>query len=79
MREKNLFDLRCGSASRQFAFFAMSLSRLSSPFFCWQVFESGKETEIFCRWSGVTAEHGNADSVRDIRGFALKFYTEEGE
>lgn len=43
-----------------------------------KVFQPGKSTEMFCRWSGVTAEHGNADSVRDIRGMALKFYTEDG-
>lgn len=46
---------------------------------CLQVFQPGAKTETFCRWSAVTAEHGTADSQRDIRGMALKFYTEEGE
>jgi catalase len=44
-----------------------------------QVFERpGKKTDIFARWSPVAGEHGSADSVRDPRGFAVKFYTEEG-
>lgn len=40
--------------------------------------ELGKETEIFARFSTVAGERGAADAERDIRGFALKFYTEEG-
>ncbi|MFA7611654.1 MAG: catalase, partial [Sulfurimonas sp.] len=38
----------------------------------------GKETEMFARFSTVAGERGAADAERDIRGFALKFYTEEG-
>jgi len=38
----------------------------------------GKKTEIFGRFSTVAGEKGSADTVRDVRGFALKFYTEEG-
>ena len=38
----------------------------------------GKETEIFARFSTVGGESGSADSARDPRGFAVKFYTEEG-
>ena len=38
----------------------------------------GKETPIFARFSTVAGERGAADAKRDIRGFALKFYTEEG-
>jgi len=38
----------------------------------------GKETEIFIRFSTVAGERGAADAERDIRGFAVKFYTEEG-
>ncbi len=37
-----------------------------------------KETEVFLRFSTVAGEKGSADTVRDPRGFALKFYTEEG-
>lgn len=40
--------------------------------------EVGKETEMFARFSTVAGERGAADAERDIRGFALKFYTEEG-
>lgn len=38
----------------------------------------GKETEMFVRFSTVAGERGAADAERDIRGFAIKFYTEEG-
>ena len=38
----------------------------------------GKETECFVRFSTVGGESGSADSARDPRGFAVKFYTEEG-
>ncbi len=38
----------------------------------------GKKTELFSRMSTVAGERGAADAERDIRGFAFKFYTEEG-
>jgi catalase len=38
----------------------------------------GKKTEVFVRFSTVGGEKGSADSERDPRGFAVKFYTEEG-
>ncbi|RIJ63297.1 MULTISPECIES: catalase [unclassified Rummeliibacillus] len=40
--------------------------------------EIGKKTAMFARFSTVAGERGAADAERDIRGFALKFYTEEG-
>ena len=40
--------------------------------------EIGKKTELFLRFSTVAGERGAADAERDIRGFAIKFYTEEG-
>ncbi|MBN2565543.1 MAG: catalase [Candidatus Eisenbacteria bacterium] len=40
--------------------------------------EVGKKTEVFARFSTVGGEKGSADSARDPRGFAVKFYTEEG-
>ncbi|NGX76926.1 catalase [Staphylococcus sciuri] len=40
--------------------------------------EIGKQTEMFARFSTVAGERGAAEAERDIRGFALKFYTEEG-
>jgi catalase len=38
----------------------------------------GKKTELFVRFSTVAGERGAADAERDIRGFAMKFYTDEG-
>ncbi len=38
----------------------------------------GKQTEALLRFSTVAGEKGAADAERDVRGFALKFYTEEG-
>lgn len=40
--------------------------------------EVGKQTDLFVRFSTVAGERGAADAERDIRGFAMKFYTEEG-
>src|SRR5260370_38680349 len=40
--------------------------------------EIGKQTPMFARFSSVAGERGAADAERDIRGFALKFYTEDG-
>lgn len=40
--------------------------------------EVGKETEIFVRFSTVAGERGAADAERDIRGFSMRFYTEQG-
>jgi catalase len=40
--------------------------------------EIGKRTSMFIRFSTVAGELGSADTVRDPRGFAVKFYTEEG-
>jgi catalase len=38
----------------------------------------GKRTEVFARFSTVAGARGSADAVRDPRGFAIKFYTEDG-
>jgi catalase len=40
--------------------------------------EMGKRTPVFVRFSNVVGERGSADTVRDVRGFAVKFYTDEG-
>jgi catalase len=40
--------------------------------------EAGKRTPVFVRFSTVQGPRGSADTVRDVRGFAVKFYTEEG-
>ncbi|MBA2291036.1 MAG: catalase [Gemmatimonadales bacterium] len=40
--------------------------------------EAGKRTPVFARFSTVAGERGSKDTARDIRGFAVKFYTDEG-
>ena len=40
--------------------------------------EIGKKTDMIARFSTVAGELGAADAERDVRGFALKFYTEDG-
>lgn len=40
--------------------------------------EVGKKTKVFSRMSTVAGERGAADAERDIRGFAVRFYTEDG-
>jgi len=49
------------------------------PFYQGQDLLRGRQkTEMFARFSTVAGERGAADAERDIRGFAMKFYTEEG-
>ena len=43
-----------------------------------KVFTPGKKTDMLIRFSTVAGEAGAADAERDVRGFAMKFYTEEG-
>jgi catalase len=40
--------------------------------------EAGKQTPVFVRFSTVLGERGSTDTARDVRGFAVKFYTQEG-
>ena len=40
--------------------------------------EAGKLTPVFVRFSTVAGERGSKDTARDVRGFAVKFYTDEG-
>jgi catalase len=40
--------------------------------------ETGKKTPVFTRFSTVAGSRGSADLARDVRGFAVKFYTDEG-
>jgi catalase len=50
-----------------------------SRYTCAKLFSRiGHKTEVFTRFSTVAGERGAADAERDIRGFAVKFYTEEG-
>lgn len=46
---------------------------------CAKIFSRvGKTCEVLSRWSTVAGELGAADAERDVRGFSLKFYTEDG-
>ncbi|MDX2305235.1 MAG: catalase [Microscillaceae bacterium] len=50
-----------------------------SQYTCAKIFSKvGKETPLIARFSTVAGELGAADAERDVRGFSLKFYTEEG-
>lgn len=40
--------------------------------------DTSRETPVFLRFSTVLGSRGSADTVRDVRGFAVKLYTEEG-
>ena len=61
------------------AFGTFTVTNDISKYSCAKIFsEVGKKTEMFARFSTVAGERGAADAERDIRGFALKFYTEEG-
>src|SRR4051812_23041308 len=40
--------------------------------------EAGKKTPVFIRFSTVAGSRGSADTARDVHGFAVRFYTDEG-
>lgn len=44
-----------------------------------KIFQKGEVTPLFLRFSTVGGEAGAADAERDVRGFAIKFYTKEGK
>lgn len=61
------------------AFGTLKITNDITKYSCAKVFsEVGKETPMLARFSTVAGELGAADAERDVRGFALKFYTEEG-
>ena len=61
------------------AFGTFTVTNDLTRYTCAKIFsEVGKKTEMLARFSTVAGEHGAADAERDVRGFALKFYTEEG-
>ncbi len=61
------------------AFGTFTVTHDITKYTCAKIFsEIGKQTKMFARFSTVAGERGAADAERDIRGFALKFYTEEG-
>jgi catalase len=64
-----------GGAAHGFFEVTEDVTQWTSAAFLSQV---GRRTDTFLRFSTVAGELGSADTVRDPRGFALKFYTEEG-
>ncbi|MCE0967425.1 catalase [Pseudomonas sp. NMI4491_12] len=61
------------------AYGTFTVNRDITRYTCAKLFEQvGKQTETFLRFSTVGGERGSADTERDPRGFAVKFYTEEG-
>jgi catalase len=64
-----------GSAAHGFFECTAALTDLTRASFLSQ---EGKRTPVFVRFSTVAGERGSADLARDVRGFAVKFYTDEG-
>ena len=60
------------------AYGTLTIDEDLSDLTCAKVFEAGKVTEAFVRFSAVARSKGGGDIYRDLRGFAMKFYTEEG-
>ncbi|MDQ6796460.1 MAG: catalase [Actinomycetota bacterium] len=55
------------------------LTRSLATFTCARVLsDTSSETPVFLRFSTVAGSRGSADTARDVRGFAVKFYTDEG-
>ena len=60
------------------AFGTLTVTGDLTPYSRAKVFTPGKKTDLLIRFSTVAGELGAADAERDVRGFAVKFYTEEG-
>ncbi len=61
------------------AYGTFTVTKDITKYTCASIFrEVGKQTECFLRFSTVAGERGAADAERDIRGFAMKYYTDEG-
>ncbi|MCC4296086.1 catalase [Aurantimonas coralicida] len=60
------------------AFGSLTVTEDITKYSCAKVFRPGSKTDMLARFSTVAGEQGAADAERDVRGFALKFYTEEG-
>src|SRR5690625_2628613 len=60
------------------AFGEMTVTHDVSQYTRAQLFQPGTTTPLLLRFSSVAGELGSPDTWRDVRGFALKFYTQEG-
>ncbi|MCP3665670.1 MAG: catalase [Gammaproteobacteria bacterium] len=78
VRNVYLFYCRIPNIIRAFGYFDVSSSEITK--YCKSKLFSfvGKRTPVGVRFSTVGGESGSADTARDPRGFAIKFYTEEG-
>ena len=65
---------RGAAAHGEFVAYGTAASVTKAPFLA----EKGRTTPVFVRFSTVLGSRGSADTVRDVRGFAVKFYTSEG-
>jgi catalase len=70
---RNVHALGCGAHGK------FTVTHDVSAYTCASVFaQVGKTTPLFARFSAIFLEQGEADTTRDPRGFAVKFYTDEG-
>src|SRR6185312_434012 len=77
--DREVIPERCMHAKGSGAFGTFTVTNDITKYTKAKIFsEVGKKTELFARFSTVAGERGAADAERDIRGFALKFYTDEG-
>ncbi|MDR1975948.1 MAG: catalase [Campylobacteraceae bacterium] len=60
------------------AFGALNITEDISRYTKASVLQKGETTRVLIRFSTVAGERGAADAERDVRGFAMKFYTKEG-
>src|ERR1700761_5737344 len=61
------------------AFGRLTVTHDITKYTCARLFDPvGKTTDLLVRFSTVAGEQGAADAERDVRGFSIKFYTEEG-
>jgi len=60
------------------AYGTLTMTNDVSKYSCAKVFKKGTKTNLFARMSGIFTEQGDSEAFRDPRGFAIKFYTEEG-
>lgn len=60
------------------AFGTLTITNDISKYTKAKVLQKGEQTRMFLRFSTVAGERGAADAERDVRGFAMKFYTKEG-
>ena len=65
---------RGAAAHGEFEAYGTAAAVTKAPFLA----EKGRSTPVFVRFSTVLGSRGSADTVRDVRGFAVKFYTAEG-